>query len=336
MLIDTTAVENDKLFPILSANKLAYLLKSDKLKIVKVANSAGRYYRPFDRQQIKKNGKIKWRHIDNPTGDLKLIQQRINRSLLKDIGGILPPGMMGGIKGKSIVKNASLHKGQEVIVTLDIKNCFPKTNNKQIFSVWRNLFGCGEEVSSLLTKLTTFQTRLPQGAPTSLALCNLALLPLYKDIEKLCLTAKVNFTLYIDDITISGNGTKCREIVNPIISIIQRRGYSVRRSKVSVMSSGMRQQVTGIVVNNGVSVASDYRENLREKIYSMSRKAAVSTKDFYALWGKIQHVKSVSFEQGEKLEDFALMSLPTTPDYFEPKEKEITRKCKCTKKHKYQ
>jgi len=328
--------ENVEIFPILSVNKLAFLLRSEPSKIKEISNSAGKYYRPFDRQQIKRSGKIKWRHIDNPTGELKRIQQRINSVLLKDVSKSLPAGMVGGVKGKSIISNAFPHQKQEVVVTLDIKNCFPKTNHKQIFRIWRNYFKCGEEVSNLLTKLTTYQTRLPQGASTSLILCNLALLPLYKDIYKLCSRKKINFTLYVDDITISGNGDACREVINPIIRFIQKRGYSVRKSKICVMSSSQQQRVTGLVVNKSVSTSSDYRESIRREIVNLSRKERISNRSLDTLWGKIQHIKNVSFEQGEKLENFSLLVLPHSPNYFESKTKEVTRECKCTKRHKYE
>ena len=147
---------------IVSLRYLERLLKIQRTELLQLAETAGRFYNPFD---IHKNGSNKWRHIDNPQRTLKDVQRRIHKQILE--------------KGKSIIDNAKLHVNKKCIGIVDIKDCFPSTDNLKIYQVWRNYFGCGTKNASILTKLTTFQHRLPQGAPTSSLLCNYALAPIF-------------------------------------------------------------------------------------------------------------------------------------------------------------
>lgn len=334
--MSTTRVSTSNLvtqFPILSLNKLAWTLNVRATTLKKVAEEAGRYYKPFDIRQIKKGSKVKLRHIDNPRGELKNIQNRINKRLLREVMLSMPKGMIGGVAGKSILDNAMYHVSQEVVVTIDLKNCFPNTDHTRIFKVWRNYLGNGDEVSRILTQLTTFQTRLPQGAPTSLPLCNLALLPLYKNIRKYSREHGLNLTLYVDDIAISGEAGVPQKSIERIIKIIQKEGYSVRRSKIKIMPLSKQQKVTGIVVNKKASIALEKRQGIRQEILNLAKRENPTRRDLQVIWGKINHVSRVSALQGNKLADFAKLMLPAEgrETYKEP-ETEIV-KCSCTKKH---
>lgn len=327
------------IFPILSFNKLAFMLRIEPNELKKLSKTAGNYYEPFDRKIIKENGKVKWRHIDNPTFRLKKIQQKINKVLLKTAVKSLPSGMTGGISGRSIFTNAIQHLRQQAVATLDLKDCFPKTDNKRIFKVWRNYLGTSESVANILTKLTTFQRRLPQGAPPSSSLCNLSLLPLYRKIEKYCIDQNLNLTLYVDDITVSGKSEAVRQSIRHIVKIIQENGHAVRKSKVKIMLANRQQKITGLVVNKKMSISTKRREGIRKEILNLSNQGVFSSKKMTAIWGKINYVKHVSPKQGEKLANFAhtlLLDMLDSEDYEKiVSEKDVTRKCKNTKRHKY-
>ena len=325
--------------PILSVRKLAFLLKTNPSKLKQLSETAGNYYSPFDRRQARGNGKFKWRHLDSPSNPLKNIQKKINKLLLRSVVNSLPEGMTGGISGRSIFNNAIKHINQEAVATLDLKDCFPKTNNKRIFKVWRNYLKAGNDVSSILTRLTTFQRRLPQGSPTSSSLCNIALTPLYKKIENYCHNKNLNLTLYVDDVTISGKSTAVRSATGGIINIIQKEGYAVRRNKVEIMTSDKAQKTTGVLVNKKLSISRKIREKIRMEIIGLAKMETLPSKRLRSLWGKIYHVKQASQKHGDKLADLANLLLL---DKLESKayqnttlEKEITRKCKNTRRHKY-
>jgi hypothetical protein len=325
--------------PVLSVRKLAFILKTTPEKLILLSKTAGRHYSPFDRKEVKSNGKIKWRHIDGPSISLKIIQKKINKFLLKDIVSSLPEGMTGGILDRSIFKNAEKHVNQEAIATLDLKDCFPKNNNKKIFSVWRNYLKAGNDVASILTKLTTFQRRLPQGSPTSSSLCNLALFRLYKKMEKYCNEKGLNLSLYVDDVTISGKTEIVRSAISEIVNFIQNEGYAVRKNKVEIMTADKTQKTTGVVVNKKISISRKTREKVRKEIVEMSKMEKFSARRLKSLWGKIHHIRQASLKHGDRLLDLAnLLLLDKLGSVFYERitsEKEITRECKNTKRHRY-
>lgn len=293
--------KDKKILSINSVNLLSSLLhlKPKELKII--AKTAGRFYKPFDRKQVKANGKVKWRHIDNPLSNLKVIQRKINKIILNPVVETLPHTVTGGRSGESIFTNASQHLNQEAVVTIDLKDCFPKTDNRRIFKVWRNYFKYGDQCSDILTKLTTFQRRLPQGSPTSSSLCNLALLPLHLEILKYCQSKSLNLTQFVDDITISGSKVEVKRSITSIIKLIQSYGYSVRRNKIQLMLSNNQQKTTGLLVNKKISIAKKYRENVRRDIVNLSNKISIDKNSINSIVGKIKYINAVMPSDGDKL-----------------------------------
>src|SRR5271166_3322108 len=160
---------------ILSVNRLAEILRKPREELVELARFARTYHKPFDMTKpprpFQKNPSSKTRPIDNPRGDLKKVQRRINRMLLRPT--CFPDNMFGAVPRRSVMDNAELHLKASLLVTIDVKSCFPSITNVHVYSVWRNFLGCSTEVASILTKLTTFDRHLPQGAATSPLLANL-------------------------------------------------------------------------------------------------------------------------------------------------------------------
>lgn len=321
--------DSSKKSPHLSLLNIERLLKINRKTLKKVAQRSGAYYSPYDEEYTKKDGSKKNRHIDNPNHKLKTIQKRIYETILKKELLELPDGIIGGISKKSIKDNAQPHIGQEIVVTIDLKDCFPKTNNKSVFKVWRETLGCGEKVAMLMTQLTTFQRRLPQGAPTSSALCNFCLLPLFQDIKIHADKNRISFTLYVDDITISGKVPDTLSSISFIIKTIRKYGYSVSNHKIRKMPSNQQQKVTGVVVNKKVNIAHSIIEEVRNSILQIARRgSSITSTEYNSINGKIQNVKSYSEEKGEKLKEFAEMLLPETVDFSRNREKLTIKKCK--------
>lgn len=338
-MINIKYFKDQSIFPLNSIKKLSFLLKTNPNDLKKIAKSAGNFYQPFDRKQIKENGDVKWRHIDNPLSELKKIQRKINKILLTNVIQSLPTSITGGRTNQSIFTNASYHTNQEAVVTIDLKDCFPKTNNLRIFKVWRRYLGNGEQVSDMLTKLTAFQRRLPQGAPTSSSLCNLVLLPLHLDILKYCNKNELNLSQFVDDITISGEKVKVIEAIDNVISIIQSQGYAARKRKVKVMLSYRQQKTTGLIVNKKISISKKFIENVRKEIIILSNQEKISENTIKSILGKINHIKLISQKDGDKLTNLAHNILFDTLDSTQYEKatttKDLTRKCKHTNRHKY-
>lgn len=265
-------------------------------RLMDLARRAGTYYRPFD---LRRTGSAKWRHIDNPTDELKTVQRRLDLKVLRQLP--LRPEMFGGVPGRSARDAAALHLAKECVAILDLREFFPSTSHGRVYRTFRAL-GWDARAARILTQLTTFQQRLPQGAPTSVTLGNLVLEPLCKDLAALCEARALRVSLYVDDVTISGSGDAVRAAIEPIIRLIRQHGYAVRHSKVRIMPSGGRQEVLGTGVNRGrLSVGRRRIEALRGGLLEEQNSLQLPAR----LAGGMAHVRSVSAIQGLSLERLA-------------------------------
>jgi RNA-directed DNA polymerase len=280
---------------LVSMRKLEALLGRDSADIRRIGNSAGRFYRPFDLR--KTAGQGKWRHIDNPVGELKLYQSRILERMFHDF--VFPETMIGAVPGRSIKDNAALHLRQSMVVALDLRDCFPRISDREVYRVFTEVLGCSAEISALLTKLTTFQHRLPQGAPTSPAIANLSLLGLHDELMVLAKTCDLNCSFYVDDIVFSGE--RALEVIEPAIRLIQSHGHAVRRDKIKRMPNSIRQLVTGVVVNNDLSVTKERRRILRSRLSELSHDGAVAERELRSILGEVVWVSWINSDQGDAL-----------------------------------
>src|SRR5438067_955446 len=71
-----------------------------------------------------------WRKIEEPVPELKQIQQ----ALLNVIEKVAVfPNNIFGVKGRSAIDNALYHRDQEIVISLDIKDCFQHTSPANIY-----------------------------------------------------------------------------------------------------------------------------------------------------------------------------------------------------------
>jgi RNA-directed DNA polymerase len=173
------------------------------------------------------------------------------------------------------------------------------------------VLGCSAEISALLTKLTTFQHRLPQGAPTSPALANLSLLGLHDELIALAKSYDLNCSFYIDDIVFSG--ARALEVIEAAIRLIQAHGHAVRRDKIKRMPNTSRQIVTGVLVNDGPSIMKNRRRVLRSRMSELAHDGVVAEHELRSILGEVAWVSWINSGQGDALSRFTdeLQRLPT-------------------------
>ena len=320
--------------PLVSLSRLEFLLGTPRKELKKIAETIDRYYSPYD---FHKNGTNKWRHIDSPNITLKIIQKRILKNILNKGLYLLPNGMTGGVSGKSIIENAKIHISKECIAIIDIKDCFPNTKHLKIYDVWKDYFGCGEKTVGILTQLTTFQDRLPQGAPTSLLLCNISLISIFKEIEKYTSSHDLNLSIFVDEITISGMKKDIISAIQPIINILTKNKYAVRREKIKIISSGFRQKTTGITLNRKLSIGRSEIKKIRNLIVETAKiKEYLPSNNYNLISGKITFAKQVSKPQGAKLEEFAKQLLINPLTLVQKEDIDEKRSCnKYNRDHKF-
>jgi retron-type reverse transcriptase len=199
------------------------------------------------------------RVIHAPCAALKFVQRRILRRILDPV--VLHRCCHGFRAGRSIVSNARPHEGKHTVVGLDLRDFFPSVTFPRVFGVFRAL-GFPDAEAGLLARLTTWQGRLPQGAPTSPAIANLACRTLDRRLAGLAESRGAAYTRYADDLAFSGPDGLA-SLLPVARRILAEEGFSVAEEKTRIMRRGSRQTVCGVVVNRKAALPRETRRRLR-------------------------------------------------------------------------
>jgi len=230
---------------ILSVGRLADILQVPKETLVSLSTAPGRNYAPFVHvrplRPFQKKAPAKPRPIDNPGRELSWVQKRIYRRLLKPI--CFPGHVMGAVRKRSVRDNAERHLSSNLLVTLDIRQCFPSVTNVDVYQVWRDLLDCSTPVAKLLTELTTIRRRLPQGAATSPLLANLFIWMIDEPIRLACDELGVVYSTWIDDLAFSGD--RARKLIQVAASVLGAHGLRLSRNKIKIMGPRAIKLLTG-------------------------------------------------------------------------------------------
>ena len=278
----------------------------------------------------KKNGAP--RLIESPKPKLMAIQRRI----LHEILDLVPThdSAHGFVAGRSCLSAAQVHAGETIVVTVDLKDFFLNTRLSRVHHIFRSL-GYPWAVARVLTGLCSSSTprsvfskvaiaqrhdwltqktyqspHLPQGAPTSPALANLAAWHLDVRVRGLAKTFGANYTRYADDLAFSGDrdfAGKIKPFVAGIDEIARSEGFVLNDRKTRIMRRGGCQRVTGIVVNDHINVPRAVFDALKATLHNCRRNGPVAEnraglRDFRAhLDGKITWVEQVNPARAQRL-----------------------------------
>lgn len=216
----------------------------------------------------KRSGGV--RTISAPSAALKRVQRAILRHLLDPLGA--HACAHGFAKGRSILGNARVHVGREIVVNGDVSNCFPSVRWPLVLGALRR--DLGGELSAgaigLLVDLCTAEGGLPTGAPTSPALLNRVLLRTDEILQEQAQGRECLYTRYADDLSFSGDH-RAVEMLGVARGVLARIGLSLDPGKTNIFRQGRRQMCTGLVVNERVSVPRRVRRRLRAAVHQASQ-----------------------------------------------------------------
>lgn len=273
-----------------------YVLGKDPERVLHIASSPKDYYDQFNRAKKDKNGNkrknkpqyierfgVFWmRTINPPKEELKQIQKSINKYLVDNIS--MPLYAYGGVKGRDNILNARVHKGKKYVFQTDLRDFFPFVTNQMVYGMLVTK-GFSPDVASLITKLTTVNGHLPQGAPTSTTVANLVFEPVGDRIMALSEEYGLLFTTFVDDVTISSQ-TDFKDLVPIVVEMIQSAGFKISQGKTSY-KSGITT-VTGVKMKNNALAVPD-------KILSaISSEQGVQTNRARGLLNYAKRIKDVS------------------------------------------
>ena len=243
----------------------------------------------YQRFQIaKKAGGF--RQISAPMPRLKRAQYWILDNLLCQFP--LHDAAHGFVEGRSIITNAQPHIGKAVVINMDLQNFFPTISYRRIKGLFHKM-GYSESIATILALLCSEpetqeveldkerwfvqqgERKLPQGAPTSPAISNLICRSLDYRLQGLANKYGFTYTRYADDLTFSGD-EKARGFITKLMwavkSIVTEEGFILHPDKTRIMHKGHQQEVTGLVVNDKLSVDRKTLKRFRALLHQINTK----------------------------------------------------------------
>lgn len=272
----------------LSIGELRYLTFSR-------AVSKTNHYKRFELP--KKTGGV--RVISAPMRRMKNAQYWVLLNILNKVS--LHDAAHGFVAQRSIVSNASPHVGADVVINMDLKDFFPTITYPRVKGVFRKL-GYSESAATIFALLSTEprvdevmldderwfvadgERFLPQGAPTSPAITNILCEKLDKRLQGLAQKLGFIYTRYADDLTFSCPNENLKNInalKNLVNQIIDSEGFTIHPDKTRIMRKGSRKEVTGIVVNEKVSIDRAHLRKFRALLHQLEKEGPAGK-----IWGK--------------------------------------------------
>jgi len=237
----TYNIDQSPLFRLKARKKLAKILRVslEKLKDISKGNDDD-LYKEWD--EPMPNGKM--RHIEHPRFALRQVQERITNLLSR----IAPPDYLYcPVKGRSYVNNAHRHVDGSVVRSLDIKKYFPSTTENRVSWFFHRRMQCSPDVARILTDVTTFKGRLPTGSSHSPIMSYFAHEDMWQAVNALAEQDGCLISIYIDDVTISGDNVSDKLIWDIKETI---HGYGLRYHKEKDYRGGAKE-ITGVILREG-------------------------------------------------------------------------------------
>ncbi len=270
------------LIPLRTGAELGTFLGVSKKLISAIALRPQNYYRAFE--ITKRNGKK--RTIHAPRVFSKTIQRYILDCVLTPLA--LHEAACGFRRGFSCATGAKRHLQRPFLWNIDLKDFFPNIAEGRVRGTFLGM-GYSPGASSLLASLCCLEERLPQGAPTSPALANIIFTPTDGRIAELADTASVVYSRYADDLSFSSRELITQEFRRAVTQTICEAGFQINPNKSRLMGPKCRRQVTGLTVNERLSIPRARRRELRAWFHKVQKAPAafVHEKDRligYAAW----------------------------------------------------
>jgi RNA-directed DNA polymerase len=222
-----------------------------------------------------------FRTIRAPSSNLKIIQRNIADQL--ELLVSLRPCVNGFVSGRDIIRNAEAHVGHAHILNIDLEDFFGSINYGRVFGLLvKPPFGLHRKVAAAIAQACTVDNILPQGAPSSPLLSNLICAKLDSELSRFSTQYRCSYTRYADDMTFSTtrqmmpfaqnvfqpDGATVCQVMPALRSIIETNGFRINESKVRLSNKRVRQEVTGLIVNQRINVKRRFIREIRAMLHA--------------------------------------------------------------------
>ncbi|WP_170339707.1 reverse transcriptase family protein [Ruegeria arenilitoris] len=210
--------------------------------------------------------------------------------------------------GSSLYKAVRQHCGARWLLKIDLKNFFESINEMMVFDTFISL-GYPRPICFQLARLCTrvfgaaqddfARMRLgvlPQGAPSSPMLANLAVYKLDVSLSEIAAKNGWIYTRYADDLAFSTRSVSSRhetkELMWSILDQIRSFGLTPNKRKTSISPPGARKILLGLNVDTDrPRLTRSFKNNVETHVYAITNPAI----------GFNKHLEARGFESGPSM-----------------------------------
>ena len=235
----------------------------------------------------KKTGGV--RHISAPKPMLKFAQEWLLQNILYKVEN--HNAAHGFCPSRSIKSNAEVHLGAELLINIDLENFFPTITYKRTKGLFKSL-GYSESLATVFALISSEpdceevfldnqtyhvsqgERKLPQGSPASPAITNLICRKMDTRLDGLGKKFGFVYSRYADDMSFSTKAPDNQALgrfLRHITQIIAEEGFNIHPRKTKITRKGRRHEVTGVVVNEKLSIPRKKLKAFRAVLFQVEK-----------------------------------------------------------------
>lgn len=240
------------------------------------------------------------RKISAPTAELMQVQRWILDEILSRASR--HPDSFAYHPKVRMTEAAERHIGARWLIKADLHNFFPSISERRIYRLFSS-FGYAPLLAFEMARICTWPLGgasttspnnmvaapypkkvvgvLPQGAPTSGALANLATWQLDNNLSSFAMSNGLVYTRYSDDIAFSSGGKfdriRAGGHIRDIRRMVSQNGFSLHERKLHLIPPGARKVILGILIQpDSIRILPEQRRMLDLYIHSVRKYSLVS------------------------------------------------------------
>ncbi|MGX6571440.1 reverse transcriptase family protein [Cupriavidus necator] len=301
---------NARLQPVFTLRHLAYLTDCDYglLRAI-VGRSIQNPYRVFRiHKRPSPDGQERYRTICAPDPQLLTVQRWLATNVLNHAASSIHSASKAFAPGCTLLHAAEPHCGAKWLIKVDVQNFFESVSEIAAYRVFRALGYqalVAFEFARLCTRLGNSTLRrshpqwlrdpwrcyeiaaydhslgrighLPQGAPTSPMLANIAMHAADEVLHALAMSFRLTYTRYADDLIFSTTDPGftrelASSVVRSVYSILGKYGFSPNVAKTQIVPPRARKVVLGLLVDEpSPRLPREFREKIRMHLYYIKK-----------------------------------------------------------------
>jgi hypothetical protein len=134
------------------------------------------------------------------------------------------------------------------------------------FDFFYKKMDCSPDVADLLSRLCTCHEHIPTGSRISMPLAFWANEPMFSILHKVAVENEVQLTVFVDDLTFSGNRITPR-FRQKIEKIIRGHGHSIHPDKTKFFAANSIKVITGVGVGpGGLTVCNKHHQSIYQDL----------------------------------------------------------------------